>query len=108
MVTYIMPCPVVNISIVIYACYQRKSRLLPALLTVWGRRPFLYPKNPDRIQQASYRQTQSHWYHIFSACNAAVYTQILSVPGGYWYNRALVDYAVHRRILSIPGLRNIS
>lgn len=67
MVTYIMPCPVVSISIVIYACYQRKNRLLSALLTVWGRRPFLYPKNPDRIQQASYRQPLKPLVpHIFS------------------------------------------
>ncbi len=36
MVTYIMPCPVVSLSITIYACYKRKNKLLLALLTVWG------------------------------------------------------------------------
>ena len=36
MVTYIMPCPIVSLSIIIYACYQRKNKLLLALLTIWG------------------------------------------------------------------------
>ncbi len=36
MVTYIMPCPIVSISIAIYAGYARKNKLLLALLTLWG------------------------------------------------------------------------
>lgn len=36
MVTYIMPCPVVSLSIAIYAGYRNKNKLLLALLTVWG------------------------------------------------------------------------
>lgn len=36
MVTHIMPCPVVSLSIAIYAGYKRKNKLLLALLTVWG------------------------------------------------------------------------
>lgn len=36
MVTYIMPCPIVSLSIIVYACYQRKNKLLLALLTIWG------------------------------------------------------------------------
>lgn len=36
MVTYIMPCPVVSLSIAVYSGYQRKNRLLLALLTIWG------------------------------------------------------------------------
>ena len=36
MVTYIMPCPIVSLSIVIYAGYSQKNRLLLALLTIWG------------------------------------------------------------------------
>lgn len=36
MVTYIMPCPVVSLSITVYAGYKRKNKLLLALLTVWG------------------------------------------------------------------------
>ena len=36
MVTYIMPCPVVSLSIIVYACYQRKNKALLILLTVWG------------------------------------------------------------------------
>ncbi len=36
MVTYIMPCPVVSLSIAVYAGYKRKNKLLFALLTIWG------------------------------------------------------------------------
>ena len=36
MVTYIMPCPVVSLSIAVYAGYKRKNKLLLVLLTVWG------------------------------------------------------------------------
>lgn len=36
MVTYIMPCPIVSLSITVYAGYKRKNKLLLILLTVWG------------------------------------------------------------------------
>lgn len=36
MVTYIMPCPVVSLSITVYAGYKNKNKLLLALLTLWG------------------------------------------------------------------------
>ena len=36
MVTHIMPCPIVSLSIVVYAGYRRKNKLLLALLTLWG------------------------------------------------------------------------
>lgn len=36
MVTYIMPCPIVSLSIAVYAGYKRKNKLLLILLTVWG------------------------------------------------------------------------
>lgn len=36
MVTYIMPCPVISLSIVVCAGYKRKNRVLLALLTIWG------------------------------------------------------------------------
>ena len=36
MVTHIMPCPVVSLSIAVYAGYQKKNLLLLALLTIWG------------------------------------------------------------------------
>ena len=36
MVTYIMPCPIISLSIVVYAGYQRKSKLLIFLMTIWG------------------------------------------------------------------------
>ena len=36
MVTYIMPCPVISLSIAVYAGYNRKNKLLLVLLTVWG------------------------------------------------------------------------
>jgi hypothetical protein len=36
MVTYLMPCPLVSLSIAAYSGYERKNILLLALLTVWG------------------------------------------------------------------------
>ena len=36
MVTYIMPCPIVSLSITVYAAYKRKNILLLIFLTVWG------------------------------------------------------------------------
>lgn len=36
MVTHVMPCPVVSLSIAVYASYKRKNKLLLALLTIWG------------------------------------------------------------------------
>ena len=36
MATHIMPCPVISLSIAVYACCQRKNKVLLALLTVWG------------------------------------------------------------------------
>lgn len=36
MVTYIMPCPIVSLSIAVYAGYRRKNKLLLFLLTIWG------------------------------------------------------------------------
>lgn len=35
-VTHIMPCPIVSLSIAVYAGYKRKNKLLLLLLTVWG------------------------------------------------------------------------
>lgn len=35
-VTYIMPCPVVSLSIAVYSGYQSKNKLLLGLLTIWG------------------------------------------------------------------------
>lgn len=36
MVVYIMPCPVISLSIVVYSFYGHKNKLLLALLTIWG------------------------------------------------------------------------
>lgn len=36
LVTHIMPCPVVTISIAVYSCYKRKNLALLTLLTIWG------------------------------------------------------------------------
>lgn len=36
MVTHIMPCPVISLSIAVYAGYKRKNKILLALLTIWG------------------------------------------------------------------------
>ncbi|MGN1180458.1 MAG: DUF6064 family protein [Suilimivivens sp.] len=35
MVTYIMPCPVISLSIAVYAGYERKNKILLALLIIW-------------------------------------------------------------------------
>ena len=31
-----MPCPVISLSIAVYAGYKRKNKLLLILLTIWG------------------------------------------------------------------------
>ncbi len=36
MVTHIMPCPVITISIALYSCYRRKNAVLLAILSLWG------------------------------------------------------------------------
>lgn len=36
MTTYIMPCPIVSLSIVIYAGYRKRNIILLVLLTIWG------------------------------------------------------------------------
>lgn len=36
MATYIMPCPIISLSIAVYAGYRKKNKLLLALLTIWG------------------------------------------------------------------------
>jgi hypothetical protein len=36
MVTYIMPCPIVSLSIAVYSEYTRKNKLILALLAIWG------------------------------------------------------------------------
>lgn len=36
MVTYIMPCPIISLSIVLYASYGKRNLLLLVLMTVWG------------------------------------------------------------------------
>lgn len=36
MVTYIMPCPIISLSIAVYAGYKRKNKVLLVLLTIWG------------------------------------------------------------------------
>lgn len=36
MVTYIMPCPVISLSIVIYSCYKYKNKYLLLLMAIWG------------------------------------------------------------------------
>ena len=36
MATYIMPCPIISLSMVVYAGYRKKNKLLLALLTIWG------------------------------------------------------------------------
>ena len=36
MATYIMPCPIISLSIVVYAGYRKKNKLLLTLLTAWG------------------------------------------------------------------------
>lgn len=34
--TYIMPCPVMCLTIIVYAGYEKKNRLLLLLMTLWG------------------------------------------------------------------------
>lgn len=36
LVTYIMPCPVISLSIAVYSGYQKKNMVLLLLLTIWG------------------------------------------------------------------------
>lgn len=36
MVTFIMPCPIISLSIAVYAGYKKKNKLLLVLLTIWG------------------------------------------------------------------------
>lgn len=36
MVTYIMPCPIVSLSIAVYGGYKKKNKLLLSLLILWG------------------------------------------------------------------------
>ncbi len=36
LVVYIMPCPVISLSIVIYSRYEHKNKLLLLLMTIWG------------------------------------------------------------------------
>ena len=36
MVTHIMPCPVITITLTLYASYKKKNTILLALLTIWG------------------------------------------------------------------------
>lgn len=36
MVTYIMPCPIISLSIAVYSGYSKKNRFLLFLLTIWG------------------------------------------------------------------------
>jgi len=36
LVVYIMPCPIISLSIVIYSCYNHENKLLLLLMTIWG------------------------------------------------------------------------
>lgn len=36
MVMHIMPCPVISLSIAVYAGYHKKNKILLALLAIWG------------------------------------------------------------------------
>lgn len=36
MTTYIMPCPVISLSIAVYSSYESKNKFLLVLLTIWG------------------------------------------------------------------------
>lgn len=52
MVLYIMPCPIISLSIVIYLCYENHNKLLLALLIIWGLtgiKAFLYNALEDTI-----------------------------------------------------------
>ena len=33
---YIMPCPIISLSIIVYSCYDNKNKLLLLLMTIWG------------------------------------------------------------------------
>jgi hypothetical protein len=35
-VTNVMPCPIISLSIVIYACYEHQNKILLALMAIWG------------------------------------------------------------------------
>jgi len=35
-VVYIMPCPMISLSIILYSCYKHKNKVLLLLLTLWG------------------------------------------------------------------------
>jgi len=52
LVTYIMPCPIVTISIALYAGYSKRNKLLMALLVVWaltGVKAFIFNAYEDLI-----------------------------------------------------------
>ena len=36
LVTHIMPCPVISLSIVVYSCYTKKNLPLLIFITIWG------------------------------------------------------------------------
>lgn len=36
MVTYIMPCPIISLSIAVYSCYGKRNLPLLILMTIWG------------------------------------------------------------------------
>jgi hypothetical protein len=36
LVTYLMPCPIISLSIAVYSCYHKKNKILLVLLTIWG------------------------------------------------------------------------
>lgn len=36
MVTYIMPCPAISLSIAVYSGYKRKNKAMLVLLAIWG------------------------------------------------------------------------
>jgi hypothetical protein len=36
MVVHVMPCPMVSLSIVLYSCYEQKSKPLLLFMTLWG------------------------------------------------------------------------
>jgi hypothetical protein len=36
MVTYIMPCPLISLSIILYSGYRSKNKLLLMIMSLWG------------------------------------------------------------------------
>jgi hypothetical protein len=36
MTTYVMPCPIMSCSIIIYSGYKNKNKLLLILMAIWG------------------------------------------------------------------------